>query len=113
MSEGARGVTTARKEVQDDDRWRCAECGQVTGMMGHYRGIDKPFSCQVKKEEPKLPLVERTPEAKQAYHEGYVAALKAAEKKASSLGHHSMSLWLMEHVESITAVWNGSMQVKS
>ena len=30
----------------DDNHYHCAKCNGVTGMMGHYAGKDKPFTCK-------------------------------------------------------------------
>lgn len=58
----------------------CAKCGKPTGMMGHWRGWDKPFSCE-EKDNDMAPLVQRTDSEKDAYAQGYLAALNMAIEK--------------------------------
>jgi hypothetical protein len=59
-------------------------------MYGHYAGQGKPFSCQTTKDKTVArtvavnPIVRRTEGEREAYSDGYLAALDLSIKKVDS-----------------------------
>ena len=62
-------------------RYTCARCGGGSGMYGHYNPGTGEFNCPTKKETNMAPLVQRTDSEKDAYAQGYLAALNMAIEK--------------------------------
>ncbi len=58
---------------------------------------------------PESPLQERTPEAKQAYHEGLVAGLNIAGHKASMAGSNKLAGELDDFRNLQISIWNGML----
>lgn len=75
--------------------YTCANCGGGSGMYGHYNPSTQKFTCS-KKGEKTVTITQRSEEAKEAYAQGYMAALKLAIDKCKNVStstsvEHSLS----------------------